>query len=162
MLPKLSRRFYNAVIQTLSNCIGLETKHFTPDTSGFQLTNGQVYAVNRVNSKSRRSESSNLNISDGHLNTVQGDAEHIMVDEDISRELINDIICDNIVLKNRLEKVVVETANVKTNLEEIGNRVKEINDICDILLSEKIDSQGKNGASNHSKITKSKNTLLYP
>jgi len=160
MLPKISRRFYNAVIQTLSNCIGLETKTFTPDASGFQLTNGQVYAEKRK--QSRKSESSNINISDGQLNTVQGDVEHIMVDEDISRELINDIICDNIVLKNKLEKVVVETTSLKTNLEEIGNRVKEINGICDILLSEKIDSQGKNGASNHSNVTNSKNTLLYP
>ena len=93
-------------------------------------------------SKSSKSES-HLNMSDGHLSIEIGDIENIAtVDQQSSKELLNDIICDNIVLKNKLDKVVGETKTLRESLEEIGSRVKEINDVCDILVSEKLKSDG--------------------
>ena len=158
LLPKMSRRFYNAVVQTLSNCIGLETKDLLSGTASFNLDSGNGYG-----SKKQRQLRKIRSSVDLHLNH-KGDIEHIMVDESISRELINDIICDNILLKSRLEKVVVDTCSLKQNMEDIGVRVKEINDVCDILVAQKLDSEGKNGTNNHSKSAKckNKNAMLYP
>ena len=102
-----------------------------------------------------------LNNSDGNL-SARGDIETILVDENLSKELINDIICDNIILKNRLESVVMETTSLKKNLDEIGNRVKEINDVCDMLVSEKLRTKGKHGTNIHSNESKCKSTMLYP
>ena len=82
-------------------------------------------------------------MSDGHLSIEIGDIENIAtVDQQSSKELLNDIICDNIVLKNKLDKVVGETKTLRQSLDEIGSRVKEINDVCDILVSEKLKSDG--------------------
>ena len=88
-----------------------------------------------------------------------------MVDEGQSKELINDVICDNIILKSRLEKVCIETASLKRNLEEINDRVKEINDVCDKLVGGKISPGAKNNLNCNSKsiaTTKSKTGLLIP
>ena len=138
MLPKVGKRCYTTVIQTLSHCVGFEQKSFNTDTTGFHLTNGQICKKKRSNS--RKSES-HLNMSDGHLSIEIGDIENIAtVDQQSSKELLNDIICDNIVLKNKLDKVVGETKTLRLSLEEIGSRVEEINDNCDILVSEKLKS----------------------
>ena len=94
----------------------------------------------------------------------RGDIEHIIVEEDQSEELINDVICDNIILKGRLEKVCIETASLKHNLEELNDRLKEINDVCDVLVGGKISSAAKNHSNCSPKPTataKSQTDLLY-
>ena len=165
LLPKVSRRFYNAVVKTLSNCIGLENKDLLSGTASFNLENGHGYGSKKY--RHSRKSRSNASSVDLHLNQ-KGKLEHVMVDEgnhQVSIELINDIICDNILLKNQLEKVAIDTSSLKQNLEEIGSRVREINSVCDLLVAQKLDSeQNKNGTNNHSKSAKCvhKNAKLYP
>ena len=130
LLPKVGKRFYNTTIQALSRWFGMGNKSFDSDATGFHLTNGQLYLKNINNS---RKSDTHLNTSDGHLSIEIGDIENVAkVDQNASKELLNDIICDNIVLKNKLDKVVAETSSLRQSLEKIGNRVKEINDVCDI------------------------------
>ena len=145
----------------MSSCLGVDRKENHP-TNSFHLNNGHVVAQKRKNTSRKKSRSNSATIHE-QLNK-RGDIEHIMVDEGQSKELINDVICDNIILKSRLEKVCIETASLKRNLEEINDRVKEINDVCDILVGSKISPGAKNNSNCNSKSTataKSKTGLLY-
>ena len=147
LLPKVGKRVYSSVVHTVSHCLGFERKSFNSETTGFHLTNGEIYQKKRNNS--RKSES-HLNMSDGHLSIEIGDIENIAtVKQHSSKELLNDIICDNIVLKNKLDKVVGETKTLRQSLDEIGSRVKEINDVCDILVSEKLNHAGNSCVKNN-------------
>ena len=161
LIPKVGKRLYNSAIQTVSSCLGVDRKENHP-TNSFHLNNGHVVAQKRKTSSRKKSRSNSATIHE-QLNK-RGDIEHIMVDEGQSKELINDVICDNIILKSRLEKVCIETASLKRNLEEINDRVKEINDVCDILVGGKIGQGAKNHSNCNSKSTataKSKTGLLY-
>ena len=161
LIPKLGKRFYNSAIQKVSACLGIDRKE-NPSTNSFHLNNDHVVAQKRKTSARKTTRNDSVTI-DEQLNK-RGDIEHIMVDEGQSKELINDVICDNIILKSRLEKVCIETASLKRNLEEINDRVKEINDVCDILVGGKISPGAKNHSNCNSKSTataKSKTGLLY-
>ena len=79
------------------------------------------------------------------------------VENGISNELINDLISDNIALKNELEKVQVETKLLNRKFDEIDTRVKQMNDVCDIVLVD-IVKDGSNNKMNHSKTSQTTET----
>jgi len=161
LIPRLVKRFYNSAIQKVSACLGLDRKE-NYSANCLHLNNGHVVAQ-KLKTSARKTTTSNSVTIHEHLNK-RGDIEHIIVDECQSKDLIDDVICDNIILKSRLEKVCIETASLKRNLEEINDRVKEINDVCDILVGGKISPGAKNHSNCNSKSTataKSKTGLLY-
>ena len=162
LIPKLGKRFYNSAIQKVSACLGIDRKE-NPSTNSFHLNNDHVVAQKRKTSARKKTRNDSVTI-DEQLNK-RGDIEHILVDESQSNDLIDDVICDNIILKSRLEKVCIETASLKRNLEEINDKVEEINDMCDVLVGGKISPGAKNNLNCNSKstaTTKSKTGLLIP
>ena len=158
LLPKLIKRFFNTVTQTVSNCLGFKGNDSGPSAGGFQLNPDNIYETKLKHSSTSENSSDYL---DRHIN-ARSDIEHVIVDENVSRELINDIICDNILLKNKLEKVIVDTNSLHQKVEDICTQVKAISEVCDILVADNLNGEGKNATRNHSQAAKSKKTLLYP
>ena len=162
LIPRLVKRFYNSAILNVSACLGLDRKE-NYSANSLHLNNGHVVAQELKTSARKKTTSNSVTIHE-HLNK-RGDIEHILVDESQSNDLIDDVICDNIILKSRLEKVCIETASLKRNLEEINDKVEEINDMCDVLVGGKISPGAKNNLNCNSKstaTTKSKTGLLIP
>ena len=87
---------------------------------------------------------------------------HNALEDSVSNELINDLICDNMTLKSELEKVIIETENLNRKYEEIDTRIKSMNDMCDIVLVD-IVKDGKNNKTSQTKDSKQpRKHLLCP
>ena len=103
----------------------------------------------------------NLQVLDSHRN-IKHYKNNASVEDVVSSELINDLICDNITLKNELEKVIVETETLNRKYEEIDTRIKAMNDVCDIVLVD-IVKDGKNDKRSQTKDSKQpRKALLCP
>ena len=101
----------------------------------------------------------NLQVIDPHSNTIRYKT-HTSLEDGVPNELINDLINDNIALKNELEKVISETETLSRKYEEIDTRVKSMNGVCDIVLVDIVKDE-KNHKSNQTKDSKvPKKTLL--
>ena len=48
--------------------------------------------------------------------------------------LINDLICDNITLKNELEKLHSQTNSLNQKFEHMDTRIKAMSDGCDVVF----------------------------
>ena len=103
----------------------------------------------------------NLQVIDQHRN-INHYKTHASLEDGVSNELINDLISDNITLKNELEKVISETKILSRKYEEVDTRIKSMSGVCDIVLVD-IVKDGKNHKSNQTKDGKErKKTLLGP
>ena len=103
----------------------------------------------------------NLQVIDQHSN-IKHYKTHMLLEDEMSNELITELISDNIKLKNELEKVISETEILTRKYEEIDTRIKTMNGVCDIVLVD-IVKDGKNHKSNQTNEGKEpKKSLLGP
>ena len=102
-----------------------------------------------------------LQALEGNTNSKRVKNQNALEDS-VSNELINDLICDNMTLKSELEKVIIETENLNRKYEEIDTRIKSMNDMCDIVLVD-IVKDGKNNKTSQTKDSKQpRKHLLCP
>ena len=145
LLPRLVKRSYNAFIQTIAKCLCIKMNDGELGTGSFQLHPDNLFDQKLKGSPTLEN---NSNHQDNYRNG-QLDIEPITGNEDVTGEVINDLLCDNINLKTKLEKVIVETKSLNKKVDEIGTHVKEISDVCDILAGEILKEERKPFVKNH-------------
>ena len=156
ILPKVIKRSYQLLVYTLcpKRC-PLETKNHQNGSVGIQDRELQQQPENSDTSRV------NIQVLDGHI-SIRQYKNHTSIEDGMSNELINDLICDNITLKNKLDKILAETESLNRKYYEIDTRINAMNDVCDIVLVD-IVKDGNTNKTNQTKDGKQpKKPLLCP
>ena len=159
LLPKMLKQWY----LSLSRFLRENKNNREPCPTGNHTLNHEDTCEQTLNHAFSPQNNTHKNGDQRVFNKPQQpDIEHINIDqENVSREVINDVICDNIILKNKLEKIASETTNLNQKVEEMGANVKALSDLCDILVVD-ILKDGKTNKTSKLKDTKPKRAMLYP
>ena len=159
ILPKLLKKVYQIVVHAIC------PKRFPLNSKNRQ--NGAAIVEN-ISDRELQIQYENSDTSRFRLQALEGNTNSKRVknqnalEDSVSNELINDLICDNMTLKSELEKVIIETENLNRKYEEIDTRIKSMNDMCDIVLVD-IVKDGKNNKTSQTKDSKQpRKHLLCP
>ena len=157
-MPKIAKRCY----QIFVNAICPKRFPLKPENQNGSVTTTKIHDGNfQPSAPFERSDSYRLDLQEREnhrdCDFTLHHTNHENVENGISNELINDLISDNIALKNELEKVQVETKLLNRKFDEIDSRVKQMNDVCDIVLVD-IVKDGSNNKMNHNKTSQTTET----
>ena len=159
ILPKLLKKVYQIFVHAIC------PKRFPLSSKNRQ--NGAAIVENipdqelQIQYESSDTSRFHLQALDVHSNSKRV-KNHNALEDSVSNDLINDLICDNMTLKSELEKVIIETENLNKKYEEIDTRIKSMNDMCDIVLVD-IVNDGKNNKTSQTKDSKQpRKHLLCP
>ena len=125
---KILRRFYHLTTQGLSRMFGFNQGRREPQIPS-RLIHQQVEAFWQQTDQSRTSKPD-------HPNLLQEDEENTLIYGTNSREIINHLIQENIIIKQNLEKCFHDKIKQDQTIGEIENLLFAVNEICHSLVME--------------------------
>ena len=175
LLPKLIKRFYYGAVNVCSQCcFGVDHHHNDCSNVTFTLTHNNGIENSSAQQLNHFGSSKAGIASSRSVMIVQHESEDTRMVEACSRNgenvpgdfEINDVFCENISLRNKVDTMTQEMSDINEKIKEVNRNVQAISDLCDMLVVEILnDEGGKSNKQTHKKLKQDdakKKTLLYP